>query len=172
AQLRARNAVQQHVRSHLADFVALHLLVTPQGILVDPSWRGSGWRQRYEVYVDPRDGVLKRSRSDKARHREAQRQKQREAARHANTETIVLGPMRELHRLNGIWYQVDFLPLPSCLSVAPIARPCATGRIAPQRGGYDVLHHAWVVTGERYAARKRQLTTTELRQHKLSNLLA
>jgi hypothetical protein len=171
AQLTPRNAVQQHVRSHLTDFVALHLLVTPEGVLVDPNWRSIGWRQWYEFYVDPRNGVLKRSRSDKARHREAQRQKQREAARRANAETIVLGPMCELHRINGIWYQVDFLPLPSCWRAAPAVSPCATGQVTPQRGRYDVLRHAWVVTGERYATCKRQLTTNELRQYKLSNLL-
>jgi hypothetical protein len=43
AQLTPRNAVQQHVRSHLTDFVALHLVVAPDGTLVDPGWRFIGW---------------------------------------------------------------------------------------------------------------------------------
>jgi hypothetical protein len=172
AHLTPRNAVQQHVRSHLTNFVALHLLVTGDGALADSSWRGVGWRHGYDFYVDPRDGILKRSLSDKTQRREAQRQRQRAALRRAHAEVIVLGSMRELHRIHGIWYQVDFLPFPSRQNAVPAARACRTGRVVPQNGGYDILQHTWVMTGERYAANKRQLTTHELRQHNLSNRLS
>lgn len=172
AHLTPRNAVQQHVRSHLTDFVAPNLLVTPEGALVDSSWRGLDWRRFYDFYVDPRDGVLKRSLSDKARRREAQRRQQRHAALRETAETIVLGPMTEFHRLHGIWYRVEFLPCPPRVSCPPAAEPRATERVASQGGIYDVLRRAWLTTGDRYAVIKRQLTTNELRQHNLQNMLA
>lgn len=116
--------------------------------------------------------MLKRSLSDKARRREAQRRQQRLAALQENAETIVFGPMTELHRIHGIWYRMEFLPWPPRVSCPPAAEPRATERVASQGGVYNVLHRTWLTTGDRYAVIKRQLTTNELRQHNLQNMLA
>jgi hypothetical protein len=172
AHLKPRNPVQQHVRSHLTDFVALRLYQAPDGNLEDHRWGGVDWRHYYDFYVDPCDGMLKRSRSDKARRREAQQRHQRQVARQANAETITLSSTSELHRLNGIWYRVEFLPLPSRAQSFPTAESLPMRRAVPQGGTYDILRHAWVTTGERYAASKHQLTTRELQQYKLRNLPA
>jgi hypothetical protein len=172
AHLSASNAVQLHVRSHLADYVALKLHVHAEGRLEGHSWHGRDWRHSYDFYVDPRDGVLKRSLSDKARRREAQRRQQRLAAQRVNAGTIVTGPMSELHRLNGVWYSIEFAPLPQLEGSFHTEAHAAAGRTAPQRGMYDVLRRAYVMTGVRYAATKRQLTTQELRQRGLWNILA
>ena len=59
--LRADNAVQQHVRQHLADFVA----IKPRRII--GSYGTGAEKQRYSrlwsqlLYVDPSDGLLKRT---------------------------------------------------------------------------------------------------------------
>lgn len=169
AHLAPRNAVQQHVRVHLSNFVALHLIVAADGSLVDPGWRIVGWRHGYDFYVDPRNGVLKRSLSDKTRRREAQQQRQREAHCRAEAEVRVLGPMRELHRIRGIWYEVDFFPFPSRQGGVPSTSACRASQGASHNAVYDVLQRVWVLTGKRYAVSKRQLTTHELRQHHLSN---
>lgn len=60
--LRVRSTVQMHVRDHLRDFVNLHPRIVYQSI-----WLRDGTRERVEtgwpqlLYVDPRDGILKRS---------------------------------------------------------------------------------------------------------------
>jgi hypothetical protein len=169
--LAVRNAVQQHVRTHVSNFVALHLQVMADGTLTDEGrWRFRlhfEWRHYYDLYVDPRDGILKRSRTDKDYRREAQQRHQQRLARRAQAEQIVLGSLRELHRLNGVWYEIEFARFPAGVSSADGAaghsgRPC---------GVYDVLRRTTVTSGERYAVAKRQLTTQELRQYGVRNLL-
>jgi hypothetical protein len=120
--LAVRNAVQQHVRTHLSSFVALHIRVAADGALEDEyRWRVGG-RSSHDLYVDPRDGILKRCRSDKAYRREAQERHQQRLAKEAKVEQVVLGPLRELHRLNGIWYEIEFARVPSSVSSAYVVR--------------------------------------------------
>jgi hypothetical protein len=164
--LAVRNAVQQHVRTHLSSFVALHIRVAADGVLEDENrWR-LGWRSFYDLYVDPRDGILKRCRTDKVYRREAQERHQQRLAQRAKTEQIVLEPLRELHRLNGVWYDIEFARFPSSIASAAGAR----SRTGQPCGMYDVLRREAVTGGERYAIAKRQLTTKELRQYGVQNL--
>jgi hypothetical protein len=165
--LAVRNAVQQHVRTHIGWFVALQLEVAPDGTFYDHGWRGANWHDGYDLYVDPRDGILKRSRSDKAYRREAQQRHQRRSAQRAKAEQIVLGPLRELQRLNGVWYEIEFARVPA-IGVSSLQ---ARGHGEPRCGVYDVIHRAFVTDRERYAVSKRQLTTKELRQYGVQNLL-
>ena len=169
--LAVRNAVQQHVRTHLSSFVALHLQVMTDGTLADEGqWRFGlhfDWRHYYDLYVDPRDGILKRSRTDKVYRREAQQRHQQRLAQQVQAEQIVLGPSRELHRLNGIWYEVEFARFPSSISSAE-REQSHTGQ---RCGVYDALRREVVTSGERYAVAKRQLTTKELRQYGVQNQL-
>jgi hypothetical protein len=165
--LAVRNAVQQHVRTHLASYVALHIRVAADGVLEDENrWR-LGWRSSYDLYVDPRDGILKRCRTDKAYRREAQEQHQQRLAQRAKAERIVLGPLRELHRVNGIWYEIEFARFPSNGSSAAREKS-HTGQ---RWGVYDALRREVITSGERYAVAKRQLTTKELRQYGVQNQL-
>lgn len=56
--LRADNTVQQHVRDHLANFVA----ITPRRLSGRFSLLGGETRLWYQpLYVDPKDGLLKRT---------------------------------------------------------------------------------------------------------------
>ena len=115
--LAVRNAVQQHVRTHIGWFVALHLEVAPDSTLYDHGWRGANWRDGYDLYVDPRDGILKRARSDKAYRREAQQRRQeRLAARasradRAGATTRTAAYQRRLvpNRICPIFYRWDFV---------------------------------------------------------------
>jgi hypothetical protein len=169
--LAVRNAVQQHVRTHVSNYVALHLQVMADGTLADEGrWRFGlhfGWRHSYDLYVDPRDGILKRSRTDKVYRREAQQRHQKRLAKQAQAEQIVLGPYRELHRLNGVWYEIEFARLAS----AVFSSEGTTSHSNQRCEVYDVLRRTTVTGGERYATTKRQLTTQELRQYGVQNLL-
>lgn len=55
ANLRVDSTVQQHVRDHIRDFVALGQM--PKTAI----WRCPGWPWHQPLYVDPRDGLLKRT---------------------------------------------------------------------------------------------------------------
>ena len=60
ANLKATNAVQQHVRDHLKDYVAVKASVNKAG----ESMVDSRWQRAYRFYVDPHDGILKRTKAD------------------------------------------------------------------------------------------------------------
>jgi hypothetical protein len=106
--LRVDSTVQQHVRDHLRDFVATR---PRRGIC--PGYRERDgeflWYQR--LYVDPRDGILKRT--DRLPEEKARRR--REAARSRRqrpADRIELSSTRELRRVAGIWYDITLAPLP------------------------------------------------------------
>jgi hypothetical protein len=124
--LRADNTVQQHVRDHLSDFVA-----------VRARWRfevlnaGGGGEEPYDqlwfepLYVDPNDGLLKRT--DRLRQAKAFSR----ALRVPSTppDRIGLAPDRELRRIDGLWFAVTLAPLP-----APEYRAFGEIRTIPLKG--------------------------------------
>ncbi len=64
--LDANNTVKQHVRDHLQDYVVTKVAIGRNGEWMSgngwPSWRGaSHMRWHQPLYVDPDDGILKRS---------------------------------------------------------------------------------------------------------------
>jgi hypothetical protein len=105
--LRVDSTVQQHVRDHLRDFVATR---PRRGISV---WYRPGgetlWHQ--PLYVDPHDGILKRTdrllEERVRRRREAERKRQQPPP-----ERVELAIDRELRRMAGVWYEVKLTPLP------------------------------------------------------------
>lgn len=104
AHLRADNAVQQHMRDHLRDFVA----ITPRrGIVHWTTTRSGLWRQR--LYVDPTSGLLCRTDQlpeEKARRRAKINRCPPPVAR------IALTSDRELRLINGHWFEVRLAQLP------------------------------------------------------------
>ena len=198
AHLRVDNTVQQHVRDHLRDFVA----VTPRR--VNGCWHSrasSLWYQR--LYVDPITGLLRRTDQlpeEKARRR---RLEQRPAP---STDRVSLTDDRELRRIHGVWYEVHLAPLPNPEDrpsreiqkrrlkpynprspvmeievtvgrlVTPALRDVATGSLieagppTDDAAGWNAYRRAH--PDRRYAINKRTLSRRELRQHGLHNLTA
>ena len=105
AHLRVDNTVQQHVRDHLRDFVA----VTPRRNVSGwrSSIRGGLWWQR--LYVDPVTGLL--CRTDRLPEEKA-RQRARRARPAPPIERMNLDDTRELRRIAGLWYELTLAPLP------------------------------------------------------------
>ena len=61
AVLNSRSAVQQHVRDHLWDFVAEHVILGERGAVfkAPPNpWFGSGRLRPGQLYIHPRTGLL------------------------------------------------------------------------------------------------------------------
>jgi hypothetical protein len=194
ARLRPDNTVQQHVRDHLKDFVATK---PRRGI---SSWRGGDGALWYQpLYVDPRDGILKRTdRLPEARQR-------REARKRANppVERVELSSTRELRRIDGIWYDVSLEPLPEpeyrsmteresvplkrYQRNSPVVEMNVTRRRLVSAPVFDVARRVFISLGpaidehaawrqyrrdhpdRRYAVAKRQLSRRELRRHGLEN---
>lgn len=194
--LRADNTVQQHVRDHLKDFVA----VTPRRVF--EGWRnrsGSGlWYQ--PLYVDPVTGLL--CRTDRLPEEKARRRAKHHRPPEAPTR-IELAPDRELRRINGLWYEVRLAPMPEPVFLAGVETqtrplrpydrksPMVTEEVLVRRlatpAVWDVVAGALIEVGpgiddpaswrkyrtahpdRRYAVAKRMLNHLELRRHGVQN---
>jgi hypothetical protein len=194
ARLRPDSTVQHHVLHHLEDFVA----IKPRRISCHyRKGRDVLW---YEpLYVDPRDGILKRTdRLPEVRKRRGARKRAK-----PTVERIELSPTRALHRIDGIWFEVKLAPLPEPkyelmgkIERATLKRGYgerAVGEMNVTRRRlangpvFDVARRAYIQLGpgfdddtgwywyrrdhpdRRYAVAKRQLSRRELRRHGLEN---
>jgi hypothetical protein len=143
------SAVQLHIWQHLTQFVCTNPYVISGD--VTHGWpRGGGG-----FYVDPRTGLLRENREYSCRKRRRRRDRAGE-----DPDRIPVDATREYRRIDGIWYEVRFEPLP------------------PRRDGtyvFDVvLKKAWPdLSGDDvcrcygrhvYAVGKRQLNTKEIRR--------
>jgi hypothetical protein len=199
--LRVDNAVQQHVRDHLSDFVA----VKPRRRSGTSYLPGGGferwnWLWHQPLYVDPKDGLLKRT------DRLAEAKAMRRARRRKPTppERIPLAGDRELRRIDGLWYEVTLAPLPEpeyrtfdevqrmALKryartspvieveikvrrlITPAVRDAVSGAAVPVGPDIDD-ERCWAdyrrtQPDRRFAVAKRTLSRAELRRHGLRNL--
>lgn len=182
AHIRVDSTVQQHVRQHLEDFVA----IKPRREVND-RWRlrpDQPWRQ--PLYVDPNDGLLKRT--DRLLEvRLACRRRKEKAAAPVNAMNLPDG--RELRQINGTWYEVWWSELPEpryeTLSGGGVEIHALQGPLF-----YDVVSCATIAPGpvtdnakswaayrrdhpdRRYAAKKHALSSAELKRHGLKNEIA
>jgi len=194
--LRADSTVQQHVRDHLEDYVAIR--PAPAAGRWWSLRRGS-WPWREPLYVDPADGLLKRTEDlpvvKAARHAE-------KAKAAPEPDRIPLGPEAELRRIDGFWYEIRLAPLPEPEYVAFISRETIPGRQRSPRVSVpidvvkrllntapveDVVSRTLIPAGptidtpagwrayrnaypdRRYAIAKRRLSRAELRRHRLAD---
>jgi hypothetical protein len=197
AHLRVDSAVQQHVRDHLRDFVA----IAPRRNIHD--WRssihGGLWWQRF--YVDPVTGLL--CRTDQLPEEKARRRARRNRPL-PPIDRVALAGDSELRLISGLWYALELAPLPE-----PVYRVFREVRKVPLKGYYmtrgpvveiemdvrrlvsppvrDVATGGMIAVGpplddpqswqiyrraqpdRRYVVAKRILSRRELRRHGLSN---
>lgn len=195
AHLRADSTVQQHVRDHLRNFVAMAPRLSAGGAL----WQG-GNRLSRPFFVNPVTGTLRRT--DQLPIGKARRQalKNRPAP---PIDRCPVGENREFRRIKGLWFEVrlETLPEPSyrgqiktvkvplrpyrrdgqCVDAEMIVRRLVTALV------YDVVTECLIATGpsidtpnewrqyrrdqplRHYAVSKRVLSRCELRRHGLSN---
>ena len=159
--LDANNTVQQHVRDHLQDFVVVKVAVGHDGQWMNGNER-TGWRPgetlwHQPFYIDPNDGILKRSdklwkkmRLDTTPFLRKHWNKQR--ALQPNIRRI--DASTELHCIDGIWYEIRF-------------RQVKSAHLSQE--AYDKLDRKFVWPGNRHAYSKRQLSTTDLVAFKIEN---
>ncbi|GHC02978.1 hypothetical protein [Thermomonas carbonis] len=172
-----RSTAQEHIHQHVGDFVAVTVVVI-DGEPHSPSRWGapqslvSGWAPRF--YVEPRTGLLQIN-----KWRERIRRERNRKPLGGIDHRRELGPFLQLHRLDGLWYEVDLAAIPvgadgsGVFDVVARQRVVAAERLvrSKQPDGSRVTRcdKAWYGKGDVYAWRKRQLGAPELRHHGLAN---
>ncbi|HEX4303897.1 MAG TPA: hypothetical protein VHZ78_13955 [Rhizomicrobium sp.] len=155
ATLAPGHTVKQHVRQHIGDFVALKISVNRDGAWFEStrrflSGRGTPWRQVY--YVDPEDGILKESaKLWRKLGLDPFPWRRREPEEDADIRKI--DTMRDLRRIDGIWYEVGYDRQPESLAYV-----------------FDLIKRTLVPQAARHAVAKRQLSRAELDSFELSNI--
>ena len=111
AHLRADNTVQQHVRDHLRDFVAIKPRRRHDRYFIWPGDRKEPFSRLWHqpLYVDGKDGILKRT--DRLPEEKA-RQRARRHPPPRPLDRVTLAVDRELRRIDGFWYELHLAPMP------------------------------------------------------------
>lgn len=170
--LRPSNAVQQHVRDHIEDFVSVRTRMIDGEIWVitrfgsmDPL--SNGWT---EFYVDPRDGLLCRYQYRETYTRRMKREQERRMAEEARTIHVAVDGT-EYRKIDGIWYEAIWEQVPAPYIVRYTNH--ATGEVTEHRheiAKTDVFtKKVHRIEGERYRSGRRQIGRQELRRRGLSN---
>lgn len=188
AQIDGRSTVQQHILQHLEQFVEIHTKWDEERQLIlvhHRSWRSVPLDLRdssVELYVDPRSGLLLKNRhyqsyATKQKRRKAEAKKAELEIRRVLSQNIVL------RKIDGIWYRVELADLPPMRQAYnPDGSICHGYFVADNV--WDVVCGAWVSrikshasnhkhgcekceTGQRYAVKKQQLNSKEIKDLKL-----
>lgn len=164
-----RNAVQRHILEHLNQYVAVHTRVV-DGYLIDLGRRLLGVGRIWQpLYVDPRTGLLRRN-PDELSWRRNYRERQSVRDRQRAQVWREVSAFRQLHRVDGCWFEVEIAPLPpppearwDVLRRRTVnARTSVVHRRADDQSAIDVYGRPGV-----YAVSKRQLGAKEIRAYGL-----
>lgn len=127
-----RSAVNAHIFQHLFDyFVRAEELLVIDGELYrqnryfgkpTPLSEAVGFNGK--MYVDPRDGILKLNPAWKSYAKDKAEHQAKEKAKEAETFRV-LSPVKEMHKLDGVWYVFTLKPLPERKTVYVCPRPRA-----------------------------------------------
>lgn len=167
--LKVASAVQQHVRQHVEDFVAVKTRMRSGEVFVTAHWgREVALKDSYQrLYVHPRTGLLRKNeywrKWSAKRKAEAKRRDAERALRMRELSSTV-----QLHLFNHVWWEVTLA------SVKVRQRRDGAGRVIFWQAPFtDVVLRARLSTlpAEElyarpgvYAASKRQLSKAELKR--------
>lgn len=171
--LKPTSTVQQHVRDHIEDFVAVKTRMRAGAVYVTGRWgRETALTDAYQpLYVHPRTGLLRKNelfRRWGAKRKDELKRKEVERA----VRMRELSPLKQLHRFGDIWFEVT-------LAKIKMHKRSVEGRVVlvPEKFT-DVVFRAklsplpmeelYAKSGV-YAAAKRQLGKTELKRLGLRN---
>jgi hypothetical protein len=114
--LSASSTVQQHVRDHVGDFVAYKTFVKDGKVFVVN--RRGYWPMpltdgHYDLYVDPRTGILRKNKHCVSWKRE-RREKDEAAARERATRMREIAPDTQMHKFEDRgWWEIKLAPIPT-----------------------------------------------------------
>jgi hypothetical protein len=167
--LRTTNAVQQHVRDHIWDYVATRCF-WQDGVLWIAPRRGEPrplGKQWIEFYVDPDDGLL-RHYDHAVEHRKNINQ-QKQLRQQREQAQVHHGPDgTEYRKVQGIWYEVIWDTVPEPRQLDSLQAAAGVAPKPPSR--QDCITGEWhQKPGMRYRCARRQLNHGELRRMSLQN---
>jgi hypothetical protein len=119
ANIDRRNTVQEHIFTHIENFVALHGRLVDGEVYIKPWTWSAEWvpldESNTELYVHPRTGILLKNRHREGRIRRGREKRDAQAAQVAQRRRV-LGEEEQLLLIDDIWYLVKLAPLPAGVS--------------------------------------------------------
>ncbi len=161
--LKPTSTVQQHVRDHLEDFVAVRTRMKAGQVMVTPRYGGERpLTEHYSLYyVHPRTGLLRKNESAgswNARHRAARAK----AAAELVKRMRIVDAKTQLHLLSdGAWWEVKLAKIGAEAAYVDVVHRAKLSKL-PLEKLYD--RHGV------YARDKRQLSKAEIKQLKLRGI--
>ena len=168
--IRATNAVQQHVRDHVMMWVCTKSCIGEDGEvwLLDgtpyPASKGFS-----HFYVHPETGLLVyNTQRNNWKNRWREGKKQRDEVMKATSLTLSNGV--ELRKHEGIWYEVELAPVPKPEMVDSVLFKSIVRKVPRAVPVYDVLLKRFISeTYGTYVCSKRQLNHQELKSYGVTN---
>ncbi len=183
ANIDRRNTVQQHIHQHIRDFIAIDVGFRDGQLVTLASRRtflprGSGIYQ--ELYVDPRTGLIRINKDYESWRQSTAKRREREQAgiaarrRTLNERTLLL-------LLDDVWFRIEVDVLPNNRYIEKVIDG-RTLRHAVAEPRYDVVLRRSISramshelrqckhlygSDDLYAVSKRQISTREIKVHKL-----
>ena len=173
-----RNTVQQHILTHVDDYVLTNVRATPRpngrGVVFEypPRWGSSRWQPVESSYaplfVDPCTGLLRLTNANRKRA-EAKREHQVAIAVEAAKHVRELDATRQLRCADDVWFEVELAPIPG----PELSR---NQRQRMEQEDADHLPKVWDIwqrrmvslrDADRYVTSKRQLNSAEIARHQL-----
>ena len=157
--LKPTSTVQQHVRDHLEDFVAVKTRMKAGKVMVAPRFGGErpldeDWSY---FYVHPRTGLLRKN-DKRLNYQRARKLARERAAAELAQRMRVVDAKTQLHLFNGAWWEVKLAKTNPAGLNADVVRSAKLSKLAP-----DVIYGRHGV----YAVDKRQLSKAEMKRLKL-----
>lgn len=111
-----RSVINQHILQHLYQYIAKDVFMHNGELCVDRRYGGPKplKESRYEFYVDPRTGYIRRNRFRKT-YRQIQKQRDAEHAAEEAKVTRWIDPTTVLRKVNDTWFIYDVRPIPESL---------------------------------------------------------
>ncbi|MBC7770250.1 MAG: hypothetical protein H7124_15830 [Phycisphaerales bacterium] len=159
AHLKPSSTVQQHVRDHLQDFVAIKTRMKGGVVVATPRFGGERpLSEDYSLYyVHPRTGLLRKN-DKRANWNERYRKARAAAEAELALRMRVVDAKTQLHLFDGAWWEVKLAKTPPQQAYEDVVHRARLSAMAPEKlYGRDGV----------YARDKRQLSKAEIKQLKL-----
>jgi hypothetical protein len=159
ANLKPTSTVQQHVRDHVEDFVAVKTRME-KGVVTIVARFGQARAigdTHYPFYVHPRTGLLKRNEAAGRRKAKVKAKRKDEAAALAKRMRVI-DAKTQLHLFDGVWWEVKLAPIGDGREADVVLRAHLT-KLAPEK--------LYARAGVRAHA-KRQLSKAEKKRLELN----
>jgi hypothetical protein len=162
--------VQQHVRDHIEDFVAIRTSMVDGKVVIHSKYGSPRLlhKDSTELYVDPVTGILCRNKTRVTRNQERKLWKAKKAADEASRIHVAKDGV-EYRKVDGIWYEVIWDTITKLLEICRVENGKIVTIIIPNSRNDIFTNKMHTKIGESYRSGKRQISKKELRDLGLSN---